>query len=403
MEALLADEGFTWSPEACSPLGRGVTCADPARQLGLSLAAHFGLIYIKDRASMLPPLALDPPPGAGVLDLCASPGSKTGLLAQMVGPEGFVLANEPNPDRLNVLRANLQRMNLMHVATCNHPGERMPLPEASFDHILLDPPCSGWGAEAKHKNVRKQWQGQRVDQLIALQRKLLAEAARILAPGGRLVYSTCTTNPEENQAQAAWACETLGLDPVALSPAPGFTYNKTVDGALSVDMSGGEAQGFFIAALAKPGEPHGGLEDRMALQVPRGAEELPLDSLPKLGAAWDRLPPGSVYKVGDKIMFFHDKAMRLPPGLRWRGFVLGKAGKGGGFKLAPRARKLLQDYEVYGGLDINDAATLRALVQGQSLGLTHPKNFLGGEGLYYKGLPLGWLTIKGVRALWSDR
>ena len=89
--ALLEEEGFRFEPEPFSACCRRLT-AEP-RPLGSSLAAFFGLIYIQDRSSMLPPLALAPEKGAAVLDMCASPGSKTGFLAQLVGPGGFLLAN----------------------------------------------------------------------------------------------------------------------------------------------------------------------------------------------------------------------------------------------------------------------------------------------------------------------
>ena len=106
---------------------------------------------------MLPPLALGPQPGARVLDMCASPGSKTGLLAQLTGPHGLVLGNEPNSSRLATLRRNLQQLNLLQTVTCCCPGEQLPLPDASWDLILLDPPCSGWGTTDRHPSVLKLW------------------------------------------------------------------------------------------------------------------------------------------------------------------------------------------------------------------------------------------------------
>ena len=97
VEALLRAQGYAFEPEPFSPWCRRL-CVEP-RPLGASLAAFFGYIYIQDRSSMLPPLALAPSTGAAVLDMCASPGSKTGFLAQLVGTEGFVLGNEPSSAR----------------------------------------------------------------------------------------------------------------------------------------------------------------------------------------------------------------------------------------------------------------------------------------------------------------
>ena len=92
VEALLAAEGFAFEPEPFSPLARRLV-AEPF-PLGRSQAAFWGLVYIQDRSSMLPPLALAPAPGEAVLDMCASPGSKTGLLAQLVGGAGLVLGKD---------------------------------------------------------------------------------------------------------------------------------------------------------------------------------------------------------------------------------------------------------------------------------------------------------------------
>lgn len=99
IEGLLAAQGFACEPEPFWTQARRLT-AEPVA-LGGALAARFGRIYIQDRSSMLPPLLLEPPPGAAVLDMCASPGSKTGLLSHLVGPAGFVLAVEA--DRKSVV------------------------------------------------------------------------------------------------------------------------------------------------------------------------------------------------------------------------------------------------------------------------------------------------------------
>ena len=200
---LLTMEGFRFEPEPFSK-----SCfrlVEEPFPLGSSLAAHFGYVYIQDRSSMLPPLALSPQRGAAVLDMCASPGSKTGFLAQMVGKNGFVLGNELSHSRLYTLRMNLQTTNAVCAGTCSFSGDAIPLVESSWKNILLDPPCSGWGTVEKNPKVLEVWREDKVRPLIVLQRRLLARAAALLAPGGTVVYSTCTTNSEENEQQVAWA------------------------------------------------------------------------------------------------------------------------------------------------------------------------------------------------------
>lgn len=264
VEALLAAEGHVFEPEPFSPLCRRLL-AEPT-PLGLSLAARFGLIYIQDRSSMLPPLALiraaaalydgdAAPPARAVLDMCASPGSKTGFLAQLVGKDGFVLGNEPNHARLATLRANLHALGLINAATCSYPGEEIPLTHDSLPLIQLDPPCSGWGTENKNPGVREIWQGEKIDSLVGLQRKLLRHAASLLSPGGLMVYSTCTTNEAENEAQVAFAENSLGLVRQDLEPFPGFVWDERPGGTgtLRVDGKASQAQGFYLALLRKPG------------------------------------------------------------------------------------------------------------------------------------------------------
>ena len=251
VEELLRAQGYEFEPEPFSPWCRRLL-AEP-RPLGASLAAFFGYIYIQDRSSMLPPLALAPAEGAAVLDMCASPGSKTGFLAQLVGPGGFVLGNEPSRARLATLRANLHACNWPHAATCSYEGQTLPLTPESWDWILLDPPCSGWGTVEKNPQVLTLWQGDKVKTLVGLQQMLLAHAARLLRPGGRLVYSTCTTNDEENEAQVRYAEEELGLRRLPLTPFDGFVWENRPggEGTLRVDGEKSGAQGFYVALFTR--------------------------------------------------------------------------------------------------------------------------------------------------------
>ena len=188
VQSLLEAEGFEFEGLTFCPWARRLI-KEP-QVLGSSLAAYFGYLYIQDKSSMLPPLYLNPEPGDVVLDMCASPGSKTGLLAQLVGPRGLVIANEPNPSRLQTLRQNLRYMNLCNVITSRYKGQELALEENSIPLILLDAPCSGWGTVDKNPRVMDIWKKDRLGPLIKLQRELLQRAALLLAPGGRLLYST---------------------------------------------------------------------------------------------------------------------------------------------------------------------------------------------------------------------
>ena len=393
VEDFLHAQGFAFAAEEFFPQARRLL-AEPF-PLGASLASVFGYVYIQDRSSMLPPLALNPPAGAAVLDLCASPGSKTSLLAHLVGEQGFVLANEPNPRRLAALRRNLSRLNLLQTGTCSFPGEAFPLPSASWDYILLDPPCSGWGTEEKHPQVRKLWKGSKIRPLAHLQRRLLKEAARLLAPGGRLVYSTCTTNPEENEEQIRFALEELGLALLPLPPFAGFCFDKPAPGAEGSLLIRGHvsgAQGFFLALLTR----RDGTRPSPPLPHVLPSNALEKDALEEDARA--QLPPGETVLFGEQICFLPKPGLeRLPAGLRWQGCVLGKL-QGGQARLSPRLHSLLPPLPGADSLNLDAIAPLADLLAGRSLEAPrHGKRVF----LYWRGLPLARLSIKGSRALLS--
>lgn len=426
VEALLCGQGFVFEPEPFSPLARRLV-VEPF-PLGRSQAAFWGLIYIQDRSSMLPPLALAPAPGEAVLDMCASPGSKTGLLAQCVGESGLVLANEPGRPRLATLRGNLLTLNLIQAVTCSWPGERLPLADASWSRILLDPPCSGWGTTDRHPGITELWSGDKVTPLITLQRRLLTEAARLLAPGGRLVYSTCTTNMEENEAQARFAVDRLGLALEPLPAFPGFVFAPPLlpgcEGCLRVNGEASAAQGFFIACLRKPGSggSSAGEGQEGGQAAPAHAPCVPIspELLTAFGLDPALLPPGRLARFGESVHFLPARALeRLPAALRWQGAAVGKAA-GRGCIPSPRLRFLAEEplSPLAARLDVEEIRDLEALTQGQSLrGPVRPAASASqgktGRGsavqsakeaaLFWRGLPLGRLRLKNGRALWSER
>lgn len=406
VEILLRAQGFEFEPEPFYPLARRLVC-EPF-PLGESLASRFGYIYIQDRSSMLPPLLLDPPRGASVLDMCSAPGSKTSLLSRLVGRTGFVFASEPSADRIGTLRANLRRTASANSATARIQAQDLPFPDGSWDNIQLDPPCSGWGTVDKNPKVMDLWAESKTGPLVALQKTLLTKAASLLAPGGTVLYSTCTTNVEENEAQVAWALEALELELEPLAPPPGFVFGKPemdgMDGVLRV-AEGSEGQGFFLARFRRTGAgcANSGLpaQDR---SLP--GRRLDVSSLAGChGLAWDALPPGEVHDFGGKVYFLHREALsRVPGSLRWQGYALGKvAGRGDRATFRPdgQARVLIP---APGGrtdiLDVDDVAILTKLLSGQSLEFRPGK---GPVGLAFRGLPLCWLSRKGKRLVLSAK
>jgi 16S rRNA (cytosine967-C5)-methyltransferase len=165
-----------------------------------SEAFRVGKISIQDEASQIVPLLLGVRAGERVLDVCAAPGGKTAPLARGTEPNGLVVAGERHAHRLRAMREQFKRLGLTKVQLVELDGEQ-PLPFGiRFDRILVDAPCSGTGTLARHPEIRWRLRPEQLAEFHELQRRLLENAIDALAPGGRLVYSTCSMEPEENEA-----------------------------------------------------------------------------------------------------------------------------------------------------------------------------------------------------------
>ena len=397
---MLRLQGFRFENDAFFEPARRLT--EEPFPLGSSLAGFFGLIYIQDRASMLPPLALSPQKGSCVLDMCSSPGSKTSQLAWMVGEHGMVLGNEPSPSRLANLRRNLHVMGLTQTVTCCQNGEHLPLPDASWDYIQLDPPCSGWGTIEKNPRVMEIWKDNKVAPLIRLQKELLKEANRILRPGGTLVYSTCTTDVEENEKQVIFARDELGLMLEGLEELPGFDLQapQGCEGVWCLSPKRGDTQGFFVARLRKPGNAEGPLP---YTDNPIQAEVVSDVQLRQQGID-PRLVHGEIGIFQGSLHALPLAALSsLPEALHWQGLYMGKVSKNGELRFSPRMRiegpcpRL--DVEGEEGLHV-----ISRLLQGQSMPAPSSADSSSRSVLLrWNGLALGRLNMKNKRLIWSER
>ena len=173
---------------------------DPEARPGLHVYHEAGVYYLQEASAMAPVALLDPQPGERVCDLCAAPGGKTTQIAGRMGGEGFLLCNEINPKRAKILSRNIERMAVSNALVTNeHPAnlaERFP---AFFDRVLVDAPCSGEGMFRKEEAAVTDWSQETVEMCARRQGEILHSAAKMVKPGGRLVYSTCTFAPEEDE------------------------------------------------------------------------------------------------------------------------------------------------------------------------------------------------------------
>jgi ftsJ-like methyltransferase len=211
-----------------------------------------GYYHVEGQASQLAALCVGAAPGETVLDLCAAPGGKTILLAEQMQGTGELYSCDAAENRVGLIRTAVDRMGFTGVHTlCNDATKPNPaLPMA--DRILTDVPCSGLGILAKKPDLRyKKLEAARQAELLATQAAILDTAAALLKAGGRLVYSTCTIDPAENQQQIAAFLQRHPEFAVCAPEVPlpaGMTAGE--HGCLSVPTRTG-MDGFFLCVLQK--------------------------------------------------------------------------------------------------------------------------------------------------------
>ena len=197
--------GSAWT----MPFPRGKAEGDV--KSALAALHETGRLTRQEAVSMLPVLALDPKPGEYILDLCASPGSKTSQIAEHLNDSGVVVANEIVRGRVNLLVSNMQRHRSRSNIIVNHDARHFPkVPEFGYDRILVDAPCTGTGTTRKNPDVWSRWKPSGGRSMQKLQIDILSRATKLVKSGGRVVYSTCSLDPIENEAVVA---EVLRNDP----------------------------------------------------------------------------------------------------------------------------------------------------------------------------------------------
>ena len=232
------------------------------RDIG-NLPEHvLGYFYVQDASSMIPPIVMAPQPGDIVLDMAAAPGSKAGQIAQYMQNKGILVANDWKPDRIAVLGINLQRCGASNVVITQMNAlafRETPV----FDKVLIDAPCSGTGTISKSLKTVLIWNPGMLRRLASTQAKLLRKAYMLAKPGGTIVYSTCSVEPEENELVVNSLLEEFPnaeVSPVNIkvhSSEPVLTYrdvpmHRQIANALRLYPQDNDTEGFFVAKILKP-------------------------------------------------------------------------------------------------------------------------------------------------------
>lgn len=235
-------------------------------ELGRAMEHLLGYYYVQEISSMLPAIILDPKPDERVLDLCASPGSKTTQIASLMKNTGTIIANEPDFGRMKILSSNLERCGVSNAIITRKEGSKLcdELYENGFvfDKILIDAPCSGEGTLRTNPKTAIMWNAHGARKMSFIQKKLLSSAIKLLKDGGEIVYSTCTYAPEENEEVIDFILERfpeVRIEKVSLpiKHHPGILkwqdkeYDENLKFSCRIFPFDENTEGFFIAKLRK--------------------------------------------------------------------------------------------------------------------------------------------------------
>jgi len=259
----LNENGWTLQQIPWCPQGFWVEHKEGRLDIGNTLEHALGYYYVQEAASMIPPLALEPKPHSHVLDMCASPGSKTSQIAAMMENTGALIANDYKGLRLAALGINLTRCGVRNVVISLMLGQKFKKFPAQFDYILCDAPCSGTGTIRKSLKTLSIWNDRLIGSLAFVQKQLLKTAFDRLKVGGTLVYSTCSLEPEENESVVSWLLNEFSDASIVPFKLPGLKrgdvimefgsekYHPDVKHSLRIWPQDNDTEGFFVAKFTK--------------------------------------------------------------------------------------------------------------------------------------------------------
>ena len=209
-----------------------------------------GLVYSQEPAAQMVAQVAQPSPGMKVLDLAAAPGGKSTQLAAYLAGEGLLVSNEISSKRAKILVENMERFGATNVVVTNESADRLAkVFKGYFDLIVLDAPCSGEGMFRKQPDAMDYWSLDYPSQCASLQREILADAVTMLAEGGRLVYSTCTWAPEENEEIVKWLLDEYEFELLPIEQINGMTAGIDLSETARMYPHHFKGEGQFVAHL----------------------------------------------------------------------------------------------------------------------------------------------------------
>lgn len=370
---LSVEENIPWAPS-----GRYIAGESLAGQHILHKA---GAWYIQEPSAMIAVSALDPKPGEWILDLCAAPGGKSSQIGEALQGKGLLMSNEVVYQRAEQLSRTIEATGIVNALVTSAQPEKLAQQWSElFDGVLVDAPCSGSGMFRKYPELIPTWTAETPAGCARRQKKILDAAAQLVRPGGRLVYSTCSFDRRENEAQILHflRCHpSFQLEPFAL---PAVDSSQ---GMLTVYPHQIKGEGHFVAQLRHKG-------DAPAADF-REACIMPLPLLPgEVQQAWRQIAPGSEWTPN--ILQGGDLAWS-PPVPDCRGIALLRRG----LKLATRRGKTWLPHHAWAMSERTDLMPIIPL-DGESAcrymageALPDPGDHQGFACVAYGGCHLGWV------------
>lgn len=349
-----------------------------------------GVYYIQEPSAMTPVSYLEAQPKEKILDLCAAPGGKSTQIASYMKNEGILICNEIHPVRAKILSENIERMGIRNALVTNETPQRLSEVFGEyFDRILVDAPCSGEGMFRKNEEARREWSLENVKLCADRQDEILDCADLMLRAGGRLVYSTCTFAPEEDEGSVARF----------LMRHPEYEIVKTEK--LFPHLIDGE--GHYLAVLQKAGEVPNGYQGFLKNGLQKGI--LTNDVKEFLAFQNENLTTNLLEAKEERLLRFGEQLYLMPqemPSIKGlkvlrAGLHLGTLKKNRfepshALALALKKADGKRSMELYADWDKNDTSVINAYLNGLTL------NYEGEKGWYLMtcaGYSIGWGKLAG--------
>lgn len=364
---------------------------------------YAGLYYLQEPSAMTPACFLPVTPGDRVLDLCAAPGGKSTELAVKLQGQGILVSNDISNSRAKALLKNLELFGVGNMMVASEPpGKLLSYFTGYFDKILIDAPCSGEGMFRKSYSMVTAWEKNGVELFAGLQREILRDAVRLLAPGGMLLYSTCTFSPEEDEQAVEYLLElddSLSLVELPMyegfdagHPEWGSTGNQELKKTRRLFPHRLDGEGHFVALVKKADGFFGDIENSASSYV-FGRGKLSPEAEAFLQSLDMEIDKNRLETAGDRV-FYMPEAMPNVRGLRLlrTGLLIGEMKKNRFEPSQALAMHLrMEQFANHVSLPAEDIRVIKYL-KGETIELDAPDGWV----LFgVDGFALGWGKVSG--------